>query len=100
GKKADGKPYKIGVIDLPSFYADQAGLGKPAKSATEDVRRLLKDFEDKEVDGVVLDLRRNGGGLLNEACSLTGLFIDKGPIVQVKGSAGGAKHRDDPEAGT
>jgi carboxyl-terminal processing protease len=99
GKKADGKPYKIGVIDLPSFYADQ-GAGKPSKSATEDVRKLLKDFEAKDVDGVVLDLRRNGGGLLSEAVSLTGLFFDKGPVVQVKGSAGGVKHRDDPEPGT
>src|SRR5262249_29536018 len=60
GKKADGTPYKIGVIDLPSFYADvnQRGGGK---SATEDVRRLLKDFNAKGVDGLVLDLRRNGG---------------------------------------
>ncbi|HEX5272357.1 MAG TPA: carboxy terminal-processing peptidase, partial [Gemmataceae bacterium] len=99
GKKADGKPYKIGVIDLPSFYADQ-GIGKPSKSATEDVRRLLKEFEAKDVDGVVLDLRRNGGGLLSEAVSLTGLFVDQGPIVQVKGSAGGVKHKDDPEKGT
>jgi len=96
GKKADGKPYLVGVIDLPSFYAD----GKATKSATEDVRRLLKDFESKNVDGVVLDLRHNGGGLLTEAVSLTGLFIDQGPIVQVKGSAGGVKHRDDPEKGT
>lgn len=99
GKKADGKPYKIGVIDLPSFYADQT-LGKPSKSATEDVRRLLKEFESKDVDGVVLDLRHNGGGLLTEAVSLTGLFIDQGPVVQVKGSAGGVKHKDDPEKGT
>ncbi len=98
GKKADGKPYLIGVIDLPSFYADPSA--KPAKSATEDVRKLLKDFESKNVDGVVLDLRRNGGGLLSEAVSLTGLFIDQGPVVQVKGSAGGVKHRDDPEKGT
>jgi carboxyl-terminal processing protease len=96
GKKADGKPYLVGVIDLPSFYAD----GKATKSATEDVRKILKDFESKNVDGVVLDLRHNGGGLLTEAVSLTGLFFDQGPVVQVKGSVGGVKHRDDPEKGT
>lgn len=103
GKKADGKPYLIGVIDLPSFYADpgagKAGKGD-AKSATEDVRKILKEFNKKNVDGVVLDLRHNGGGSLNEALSLTGLFIDQGPVVQVKGSAGGVKRRDDPEKGT
>jgi carboxyl-terminal processing protease len=94
-KKADGDPYKIGVIDLPSFYGDPRG----GKSATEDVRRLLKDFESKKVDGVVLDLRRNGGGLLTEARSLTGLFIDQGPVVQVKDSGGRVKKQDDPEKG-
>jgi carboxyl-terminal processing protease len=103
GKKADGQPYRVGVIDLPSFYADP-GAGKggkgEAKSATEDVRKVLKEFEAKKVDGVILDLRHNGGGSLNEAVSLTGLFVDQGPIVQVKGSAGAVKHRDDPEAGT
>src|SRR6266550_6526642 len=65
GKKADGKPYRLGVIDLPSFYADMGASrsGKAgAKSATEDVRKILKDFVAKDVDGVVLDLRRNGGG--------------------------------------
>ncbi len=99
GKKEDGKPYLIGVIDLPSFYADPTP-GQPRKSATEDVRRILKEFEGKNVDGVVLDLRRNGGGLLSEAKSLTGLFIDKGPVVQVKDSAGRVRHQDDPEPGT
>jgi carboxyl-terminal processing protease len=99
GKRADGKPYLVGVIDLPSFYAD--GLpGKATKSATNDVRRLLKDFESKNVDGVVLDLRHNGGGLLTEAVSLTGLFFDKGPVVQVKGSAGNVGHKDDPDPST
>lgn len=100
GKKADGTPYRIGVIDLPSFYADMK-LGPGAgKSATEDVRKLLKEFNAKGVDGVVLDLRRNGGGALTEALSLTGLFIDHGPVVQVKGPEGRVQHRDDPERGT
>jgi len=100
GKKADGTPYRIGVIDLPSFYADMK-LGPAAgKSATEDVRKLLKEFNAKGVDGVVLDLRRNGGGALTEALSLTGLFIEQGPVVQVKGSEGRVQRRDDPERGT
>ncbi len=100
GKKADGKPYLVGVIDLPSFYADAGNEQNPPKSATEDVRKILKEFKDKKVDGVVLDLRHNGGGLLNEALSLTGLFIDQGPIVQVKGSNGKILRKDDPEKGT
>ena len=64
------------------------------------MRKILKEFETKNVDGVVLDLRRNGGGLLTEALALTGLFIDQGPVVQVKGSQGGVKRQDDPEKGT
>jgi carboxyl-terminal processing protease len=102
GKKADGKPYLVGVIDLPSFYGPGPGRRGNAeeKSATEDVRRLLKDFQAKHVDGVVLDLRRNGGGLLDEALALTGLFIDQGPVVQVKDAAGNVRRRNDPEKGT
>jgi carboxyl-terminal processing protease len=102
GKKADGTPYRIGVIDLPSFYADAAAAraGKANYvSATADVRRILKDFEAKGVDGVVLDLRANGGGALSEALALTGLFIDRGPIVQVKGSDGHVKSGNDPDRG-
>ncbi|HJT79119.1 MAG TPA: carboxy terminal-processing peptidase [Gemmataceae bacterium] len=99
GKKADGTPYRIGVIDLPSFYADPGSGFGTRKSATEDVRRILKDFEGKHVDAVVLDLRRNGGGLLSEALGLTGLFIDQGPVVQVKDSQGRVQHKDDPEQG-
>jgi carboxyl-terminal processing protease len=96
GKKANGQPYRIGIIDLPSFYGDAS----EHKSATEDVRRILKEFEAKHVDGVVLDLRYNGGGLLTEALALTGLFIDQGPIVQVKGSQGRVQRKNDPEKGT
>jgi carboxyl-terminal processing protease len=102
GKKADGTPYRIGVIDLPSFYADAAAArsGKANyASATADVRRVLKDFEAKGVDGVVLDLRINGGGALSEALALTGLFIDHGPEVQVKGSDGHVKTGSDPNRG-
>jgi carboxyl-terminal processing protease len=103
GKKPDGTPYRVGVIDLPSFYSDmgaaRSGKGE-FKSATEDVRKILKDFNTKRVDGVILDLRHNGGGALSEALALTGLFIDEGPIVQVKGSQGRVQRKGDPEKGT
>jgi carboxyl-terminal processing protease len=101
GKKADGTPYRIGIIDLPSFYSDMGARanGSDFKSATEDVRKILKEFKAKKVDGVVLDLRHNGGGALSEALSLTGLFIDHGPVVQVKGPDGRVQRKDDPERG-
>ncbi|MGH7192754.1 MAG: S41 family peptidase, partial [Candidatus Saccharimonadales bacterium] len=82
-----GRPYRLGVIDLPSFYMDMeaARRGVPDyKSTTRDVKLLLRGFKQKQVDAVVLDLRRNGGGSLLEAEGVTGLFIDEGPIVQVK----------------
>jgi carboxyl-terminal processing protease len=99
GKKPDGTPYQIGVIDLPSFYAG-GDDPRDSKSATADVRKILKEFNSKHIDGLVLDLRRNGGGALSEAESLTGLFIDQGPVLQVKDSAGRVKQRNDPESGT
>jgi carboxyl-terminal processing protease len=91
GKKADGNPYRLGVIQLPSFYMDMEGarMNLPDfKSTTRDVRRLLDDFKTKNVDAVVVDLRWNGGGSLTEAVNMTGLFINNGPVVQVKGSDG------------
>lgn len=96
GEKPNGQPYRFGVIDLPSFYMDMDGAraGKPDyKSATRDVRRLLDGFEEeaaagRPIDAVVVDLRFNGGGSLTEAVNLTGLFIDHGPVVQVKGTDG------------
>ncbi len=91
GAPPDSKSYKVGVIELPSFYMDMAGArqGLPDfKSTTRDVRRILDDFKAKGVDAVVLDLRRNGGGSLTEAINLTGLFIEDGPVVQVKDSDG------------
>ncbi|MDY0165833.1 MAG: carboxy terminal-processing peptidase [Thermoguttaceae bacterium] len=102
GRRPDsGQPYKIGVIDLPSFYMDMAGarLGLPDfKSTTRDVRNILDDFREQGVDAVVLDLRRNGGGSLTEAISLTGLFLPEGPVVQVKDSGGRVQpyHNLDP----
>ncbi|HEX3601257.1 MAG TPA: carboxy terminal-processing peptidase [Lacipirellulaceae bacterium] len=91
GKKADGTQYQVGVIQLPSFYMDMDGarLGlADYKSTTRDVRRLLEEFKTKGVDACIVDLRWNGGGSLTEAVNMTGLFIDGGPVVQVKGPDG------------
>lgn len=85
----NGGPVRMGVIDLPAFYSDMDGRrGEARKSATEDVARLLRKLVDEGVEGVVLDLRRNGGGSLDEAISLTGLFIPTGPVVQTKDASG------------
>jgi carboxyl-terminal processing protease len=102
GHKADGSPYKVGVIDLPSFYMDMEGArrGLPDfKSTTRDVRKILENFKRDGVDAVVLDLRRNGGGSLTEAINLTGMFIDQGPIVQVKDAEGRVQPYPDLEPG-
>ncbi len=100
--KADnGKALKIGVIALPAFYGDTAAVlnqDPDAVSATEDCRKLIEGFKQKGVDAVMLDLRGNGGGLLEEARTLSGLFINRGPIVQVK-DATGVKHIDDNDNG-
>jgi len=93
-----GGVYRIGVIDLPSFYMDMEGArrGLPDfKSTTRDVRRILEDFNRQQVDAVVLDLRRNGGGSLTEAINLTGLFIPEGPVVQVKDADGNVRPYSD-----
>ncbi len=102
GTKANGAPLQIGVIDLPSFYMDMEGARNGYdgyKSTTRDVRKILDEFTAKGIDVVVLDLRRNGGGSLPEAISLTGLFIDQGPVVQVKGSDGRVEPYLDEEPG-
>jgi len=83
-RTAGGRQYSFGVIDLPSFYGDE----KENKSCYEDVKSLLAEARRKHVDGIVLDLSRNGGGLLTEAVRLAGLFIDKGGIVATKDSRG------------
>ena len=93
-----GRNLKIGWIDLPSFYMDMEGAraGNPNfKRSTIDVARLLINFREKGVQAVVLDLRRNGGGSLTEAIDLTGLFIDKGPVVQVKDAQNNVHQYDD-----
>ena len=82
-----GQPYKIGIIDVPAFYSDfqamQAG-DKNYRSTTRDVRKLIEALKVAEVDGIIIDLRSNGGGSLGEAQDMTGLFIDRGPVVQIR----------------
>jgi carboxyl-terminal processing protease len=85
-KNEDGN-YRVGVIDIPAFYLDvEAYYNRDPdfKSTTKDVLRLLGELREKKVDGIILDLRNNGGGFLQEATTLTDLFIDPGPIVQVR----------------
>ena len=77
-------PLRVGIIDLPSFYADLESRKADRKSTTTDVAKLLNKLKEEKVAGVILDLRRNGGGSLEEAINLTGLFIKEGPVVQVK----------------
>jgi len=81
--------YRIGVIDIPTFYADFKAMqdGDPNyKSTTRDVRKLIDELKADGVDGVVMDLRNNGGGALHEANDLVGLFIEEGPTVQIRNS--------------
>ncbi|NOX17882.1 MAG: tail-specific protease [Chlorobi bacterium] len=87
----NGKTYRIGIIDVPGFYIDFKGKNSGDlnyKSSTRDVKRLLVKLEKENVDGVIIDLRNNGGGSLQEAVNMTGLFIDRGPVVQVRNSDG------------
>lgn len=91
---------RIGLIQLPSFYVDFDAMhsGDPDfKSTTRDVRRLLEEFEKEDIDGLVIDLRGNGGGALTEAIALTGLFIRQGPVVQVENSGGNVQIDRDPD---
>jgi carboxyl-terminal processing protease len=102
GKKPNGDSYKLGVILLPSFYMDMEGsrLNQASfKSTTRDVKAILESFQRQGIDAVILDLRKNGGGSLIEAIQLTGLFIDQGPVVQVKDSKGRIDHYDDTTPG-
>ena len=93
---------KIGVIDLPVFYLDFAGRAQNKadyRSSTRDVRRLIAELEAEGVEGLVIDLRGNGGGSLLEATTLTGLFIDTGPVVQVRNRDGKISFEEDFEKG-
>ena len=103
---AQGENLRLGVIDLPSFYAQfdfggpKHGDSDPAvggKSTSADVARLLKKLKAENVGGIILDLRRNGGGSLEEAVRLTGLFIKEGPVVQVRNFQGTVEEEDDTD---
>lgn len=91
---------RLGVIEVPAFYRDfgaQAEGREDFRSTTRDVRDLLAGLREERVDGIIIDLRRNGGGSLSEATELTGLFIEKGPVVQVKDSSGQIEVERDPD---
>lgn len=93
---SSGNTFKVGVIDIPAFYIDFQAYRKKDpnyRSTTRDVYRLLNELSAEDVDGIVLDLRNNGGGSLQEATTLTDLFIDRGPVVQIgKGSLSSSTH--------
>ena len=94
--------HRVGVISLPTFYHDFEGRSKGDKnykSASRDVSRLLEELKKDKVDSVLIDLRNNGGGALEEAVELTGLFIDKGPVVQQRNSEGKVRVDSDNHAG-
>ena len=104
GKDASGQERltRLGIIDLPSFYSG-AGVegrrpGAEQKSTTTDVAKLLRKLMQEKVSGVILDLRHNGGGLLDEAINLTGLFIKEGPVVQVRDFNGTIAEDKDPDS--
>lgn len=93
------KASRVGVLDLPSFYADMRG-GSDGKSATRDTERLILEMKKRGVDSLIIDLRRDGGGSLSEAVSLTGLFIQTGPVVLVKDARGTIKPLRDNDSMT
>lgn len=97
-----GRSYRVGVITVPGFYQDIAAQNagdEDYRSTTRDVQRLIEELQKEKIDGLVLDLRGNGGGYLPEATALTGLFIDRGPVVQLRDAAGRTEVLDDPEPG-
>ncbi len=96
----DGKTFKYGIIEIPAFYADWAEMqkGDPNyKSTTRDVKIILDSLKQEKIDGLIIDLRGNGGGSLSEAIELTGLFIKPGPVVQVKDYRGKVEVDEDKD---
>ena len=94
---------KIGIIDIPTFYVDFKALQQNKanyKSTTRDVKRLLVELMKEGIEGVVIDLRNNGGGSLQEAKTLTGLFIDRGPTVQIRSKSNRVDVLNDRDRGT
>ena len=99
----DGESFRVGIIEVPSFYQDFDARSRGEKdfvSTTRDVRRLIGELEGENVDGLVIDLRGNGGGHLSEATALSGLFIDSGPVVQLRDTNGRIEVLKDPEPST
>jgi carboxyl-terminal processing protease len=100
--QVDDELKRIGVIELPTFYMDFAARSqgdRNYRSSTRDVSKLLAELKEAKVDGIVIDLRNNGGGSLAESTELTGLFIDRGPVVQVRDGAGRTQIERDTQAG-
>jgi len=97
----ENKTKRVGVIHLPSFYVDWDALreGREGKSSTADVKKILQAQIKEGIDSVIIDLRSNGGGSLPESIALTGLFVDKGPVVQIRESSGRIMVRNDEDAG-
>lgn len=96
----NGMVHRVGLINIPSFYLDtdakQRGE-RDFKSTTRDVRKLISQLEKQNIDSLLIDLRRNGGGSLDEAIELTGLFIDRGPVVQIRSGRGRVWVERDPD---
>jgi carboxyl-terminal processing protease len=95
----EGRDWRVGVINVPSFYRDYRALSdgdKDFTSTTRDVKRLIDELEEQGIDGLVMDLRGNGGGHLTGATALSGLFIDNGPVVQLRNASGRINRLDDP----
>ncbi len=93
---------KVGVVDLPVFYLDFNGRAKNLpdyRSSTRDVKKLINEMKAEGIEGLIIDLRNNGGGSLLEATTLTGLFIDEGPVVQVRNSSGRISTEEDTDPG-
>lgn len=99
---ANAPGVRIGVIEIAAFYRDfqaESDGRQDFRSTTRDVRQLIANLQQQGIDGLVIDLRGNGGGSLTEATALTGLFIDRGPVVQVRDSSGRLEIEKDPEPG-
>ena len=98
----EGRKFTFGVIDIPTFYSDYEGKRKGLtdyNSTTRDVKNLIQEMDHAKINGIIIDLRGNGGGFLSEAVDLTGLFIENGPVVQVKNTAGRVEVEWDDDSG-
>jgi len=99
-KPKDGRPLKVGVLSLPSFYMDFQGRSSGSndfKSSSRDMLNELDSLSKANIDALVVDLRNNGGGSLEESIKIAGMFIEKGPIVQIKDQSPGAKVHEDTD---